>query len=194
MQLIFATNNSHKLEEIRSALDSLPDPVTITGLAELGCSDDIPETADTLEGNALQKAQYVFDRYGIACFADDTGLEIDALQGRPGVYSARYAGEGCSFDDNIDKILLELQGISNRKARFRTVICLLSNDREIYFDGSVEGQILTERSGTKGFGYDPVFRPDGFSTTFAEMNMEEKNKISHRGIALRKLVSWLVSQ
>lgn len=191
MKLAFATNNPHKLEEIRAALAGLNNPVEVVSLADIACFDDIPETADTLEGNAFQKAQYVNQRYGLPCFADDTGLEIEALEGRPGVYAARFAGEGCSFDDNIDKVLRELDGISNRKATFRTVICLLINEQELYFEGSVTGQILTERSGTKGFGYDPVFLPDGNSITFAEMNMAEKNNISHRGKALEKLVNWL---
>jgi XTP/dITP diphosphohydrolase len=190
MKLIFATNNPHKLAEIKKAFESLSE-FEIMSLADLGCQDDIPETADTLEGNALQKAQYVFERYALSCFADDTGLEIEALDGRPGVYSARYAGEGCSFDDNIDKVLMELEGVSNRKAEFRTVICLLYNGKEHYFEGRVRGTLLTERKGKKGFGYDPIFQPEGYSETFATMELEEKNQISHRGKAIRHLAQWL---
>ncbi|MHC1706811.1 MAG: non-canonical purine NTP diphosphatase [Bacteroidales bacterium] len=190
MKLIFATNNKHKLDEIRAALAHLPQ-YEIISLSELGFNEDIPETADTLEGNALQKARFIYDRFGLSCFADDTGLEIEALGGRPGVYSARYAGEGCSFDDNIDKVLIELNGITNRKAEFRTVICLLIDDEEFYFTGDVKGEILTQRSGNKGFGYDPVFKPYGFDFTFAEMELTEKNSISHRGRAVQQLVKWL---
>lgn len=190
MKLVFATNNNHKLTEVKQAIQHLRQ-FKIISLDELGCTEDIPETADTLEGNALQKARYIWERYGFSCFADDTGLYIEALDGRPGVYSARYAGEGCSFDDNIDKVLGELSGIFNRRASFRTVICLLLEGSEHYFEGSISGTILTERSGTKGFGYDPVFRPDGYDVTFAELEMSEKNRISHRGRAVQELVKWL---
>lgn len=188
MKLVFATNNKHKLTEVRSLVDG---SIEIVSLSDIGCSEDIPETAATIEGNASQKAFYVFNKFGIDCFADDTGLEVEALNGRPGVYSARYAGEGCSFDDNIDKILLELKGIKNRSACFRTVISLIINGVEHQFEGRVDGLLLEERRGIKGFGYDPVFQPSGSDKTFAEMSPEMKNKISHRGIAVRKLVDFL---
>ena len=188
-RLIFATNNKHKVEEVRAALKGTVEIVT---LAEAGLSGEIPETADTLQGNALQKAQWVWDRTHTDCFADDTGLEVDALGGAPGVYSARYAGEHCSFDDNIDKLLTALDGESNRRADFRTVICLIENGTPRYFEGRVDGQILTERhSNGEGFGYDPVFMPDRFAVSFAEMPLEVKNTISHRGLAVKKLCAFL---
>ena len=189
-ELIFATNNKHKLSEVRPMLEG---KVLIHSLSEIGLDGDIPETADTLEGNALQKAQWVYERTGRDCFADDTGLEVDALGGAPGVYSARYAGEGCSFDDNMDKLLAALDGVENRKARFRTVICLLENGQPHYFEGRVEGRILTEKHGTEGFGYDPIFQPDDSGVPFAEMDMESKNRISHRGRAMVKLIDYLKS-
>ena len=187
-ELIFATNNKHKLSEVRPMLEG---KVLIHSLSEIGLDGDIPETADTLEGNALQKAQWVYERTGRDCFADDTGLEVDALGGAPGVYSARYAGEGCSFDDNMDKLLAALDGVENRKARFRTVICLLENGQPHYFEGRVEGRILTEKHGTEGFGYDPIFQPDDSGVPFAEMDLESKNRISHRGRAMVKLIDYL---
>ena len=187
-ELIFATNNKHKLQEVSEMLNNT---VVIKSLAEIGLNGDIPETADTLEGNALQKAQWVYERTGKDCFADDTGLEVDALDGRPGVYSARYAGEHCSFDDNINKMLAEMKDKTNRKARFRTVICLIENGTPRYFEGRVDGQILTERYGKEGFGYDPIFMPDRFAVSFAEMPLEVKNHISHRGHAVAKLVEYL---
>ncbi|MCR4828920.1 MAG: RdgB/HAM1 family non-canonical purine NTP pyrophosphatase [Bacteroidales bacterium] len=187
-ELIFATNNKHKLQEVS---EILRDCVVIHSLAERGLSGDIPETADTLEGNALQKAQWVYERTGADCFADDTGLEVDALGGRPGVYSARYAGEHCTFDDNVNKMLREMEGQQNRKARFRTVICLLEKGVPRYFEGCVEGSILTERYGQGGFGYDPIFMPDRFAVSYAEMPLEVKNRISHRGLAVAKLVDYL---
>ncbi|MBQ6725557.1 MAG: non-canonical purine NTP diphosphatase [Bacteroidales bacterium] len=187
-ELIFATNNKHKLSEVRPMLEG---KVLIHSLSEIGLEGDIPETADTLEGNALQKAQWVYERTGRDCFADDTGLEVDALGGAPGVYSARYAGEGCSFDDNMDKLLAALDGVENRRARFRTVICLLENGQPHYFEGRVEGRILTEKHGTEGFGYDPIFQPDDSGVPFAEMDMESKNRISHRGRAMVKLIDYL---
>ena len=191
-KLIFATNNKHKVEEVRAALDGIVDIVT---LAEAGLSGEIPETADTLQGNALQKAQWVWERTHTDCFADDTGLEVEALVGAPGVYSARYAGEHCSFDDNIDKLLAALQGQSNRKADFRTVICLIESGEPKYFEGRVDGQILTERhSNGEGFGYDPVFMPDRFALSFAEMPLDVKNRISHRGLAVAKLAAYLKQQ
>ena len=188
-KLIFATNNKHKVEEVRAALGGM---VQIVTLAEAGLSGEIPETADTLQGNALQKAQWVWERTGMDCFADDTGLEVDALGGAPGVYSARYAGEHCSFDDNIDKLLASLDGQNNRRADFRTVICLIEGGEPKYFEGRVDGQILTERhSNGEGFGYDPIFMPDRFALSFAEMPLDVKNTISHRGLAVQKLVEYL---
>ena len=188
-RLIFATNNKHKVEEVRAALNGTVEIVT---LGEAGLSGEIPETADTLQGNALQKAQWVWERTHTDCFADDTGLEVDALHGAPGVYSARYAGEHCSFDDNIDKLLAALDGKENRHASFRTVICLITGGEPKYFEGRVDGQILTERhSNGEGFGYDPIFMPDRFAVSFAEMPLEVKNDISHRGLAVKKLVDYL---
>lgn len=189
--LIFATNNSHKLQEVNTMLDGL---VTVRSLKEMGLDGDIPETADTLEGNALQKATWVWERCHQDCFADDTGLEVEALGGRPGVYSARYAGEHCSFDDNVNKMLREMEGQSNRKACFRTVVCLIEQGVPRYFEGRVDGQILTERYGEQGFGYDPIFMPERFAVSFAEMPLEVKNRISHRGRAIAQLVEYLKQQ
>lgn len=187
-KLIFATNNKHKLGEVREMLDG---KVEIVSLEEAGLSGEIPETADTLQGNALQKAQWVWERTHQDCFADDTGLEVDALGGAPGVYSARYAGEHCTFDDNVNKLLKALDGETNRKAQFRTVICLIENGEPRYFEGKVEGVILTERYGEEGFGYDPIFMPDRFAVSFAEMPLEVKNMISHRGMAVKRLTEYL---
>lgn len=187
-ELIFATNNQHKLTEIQALIGN---NIAIKSLQQIGCTEDIAETALTLEGNALLKAQYVFNTYGINCFADDTGLEIAALDGRPGVFSARYATDGHDFEANIDKILGELSGIKNRKARFRTVIALILDGSVHYFEGIVNGEIITERKGCKGFGYDPVFVPAGYNQTFAEMSLPEKNKISHRARAVSKLIGFL---
>ncbi len=187
-KLIFATNNKHKLGEVREILDGT---VQIVSLEEAGLSGEIPETADTLQGNALQKAQWVWERTHQDCFADDTGLEVDALGGAPGVYSARYAGEHCTFDDNVNKLLKALDGETNRKAQFRTVICLIEDGEPRYFEGKVEGQILTERYGNEGFGYDPIFMPDRFAVSFAEMPLEVKNMISHRGMAVKRLTEYL---
>ncbi len=186
--LVFATNNPHKLEEIRAVAG---DKIKILSLKDIGCTDDIPETAPTLEGNASQKSRFIWQKYGINCFADDTGLEVEALGGKPGVYSARYAGTEHDHEKNMDKVLSELKEIQNRKARFRTVISLILDNKEYFFEGVVAGFILTERHGTKGFGYDPIFRPEGYQQSFAEMKPEEKNKISHRGRAVRKLVEFL---
>ena len=187
-ELIFATNNQHKITEIQSLIGN---NFIIKSLEQIGCTEDIPETASTLEGNALLKAQYVFNRYRKNCFADDTGLEIDALNGRPGVFSARYATDGHDFEANIDKVLKELSGVKNRTARFRTVVVLILEKSVHYFEGIVNGKIITERKGIKGFGYDPVFLPDGYNMTFAEMPLAEKNKISHRARAVGKLVDFL---
>ena len=187
MEIIFATHNLHKTEEVRAILGP---NYQIRNLPELGCPD-IPETADTLKGNALQKAQYVVDHYHVNCFADDTGLEVEALDGRPGVYSARYAGEGCTYQDNVRKMLNEMRGMTNRKACFKTVIALILNGEQYFFEGRVDGQILTEQRGTDGFGYDPIFLPDGFDQTFAEMDAAAKNAISHRGRAMQQLKMFL---
>jgi len=189
MKLVFATNNAHKLQEIR---DILGDAVEVVSLSDIGCHDDIPETSNTLEGNALQKAQYIYDRYGMDVFADDTGLEVEALDGRPGVYSARYAGEGHDSEANMSKLLGELEGIDNRKARFRTVIALIQGGKTHLFDGIVEGSIIRERRGGEGFGYDPIFQPDGYDKTFAELGEDIKNHISHRARATQKLAESLL--
>lgn len=188
--LVFATNNAHKLKEVRQILCGLAE---LTSLADIGCTGDIPETGDTIEENASQKSRYIFERTERDCFADDTALEVDALGGQPGVYSARYAGEGKSFTDNILKLLGELKGIANRKARFRTVVSLILDGREYFFEGVVEGEILENAAGNMGFGYDPVFRPAGHKLSFAEMSDDTKNAISHRGEAIRKMAAFLES-
>ena len=188
MELVFATNNLHKIKEISPLIQN---DFHLLSLSDLNFYDEIPETQDSLEGNASQKAQTIFNKFTKNCFADDTGLEIEALDGEPGVYSARYAGEGCSFQDNIDKVLLKMQGINNRKARFRTVISLILQGKEYFFEGCVNGKILTEKHGNDGFGYDPIFMPDGFSISFAEMTLEQKNQISHRSIAVGNLIAFL---
>ncbi len=182
--LLFATNNQHKLREIQEILGS---DFRILSLRDANLDIEIPETQETIEGNAAQKARFIYEKTGMNCFADDTGLEIDALDGRPGVYSARYAGEGCSFDDNVEKILMELGDTQNRKACFRCVICLISDGAEYLFEGRVDGVITMERRGSDGFGYDPVFLPDGHRQTFAEMPPYLKNGISHRGRAAEKM-------
>jgi XTP/dITP diphosphohydrolase len=187
-KIVFATNNAHKLEEVRNLTSGI---AQIICLSEIGCTEEIPETGITLQENASQKSHFIYNKYGIDCFADDTGLEIDALEGRPGVYSARYAGEGCSFEDNTNKVLNELENITNRSACFRTVISLILNGKETLFEGRVDGKITIERSGIKGFGYDPVFVPDGYMQTFAEMPLSIKNSISHRGLAIRKMIDFL---
>lgn len=191
MKLIFATNNRHKIREISALLDNR---FNIIGLTEAGITDDIPEDADTIDENALFKARYVHSLTGMNVFADDTGLEVNALNGAPGVYSARYAGPGKSPDDNIVKLLAQLEGITSREARFRTVIALIFNGNEYLFEGTAEGEIINERRGTGGFGYDPVFRPAGFDKTFAELSLAEKNLISHRANATRKLISFLTGE
>ncbi|MEA5109840.1 dITP/XTP pyrophosphatase [bioreactor metagenome] len=186
--LVFATNNRHKLEEVSSILSGKYHLTTLNGI---NCHEDIPETSDTIEGNALMKARYVVEHYGYDCFADDTGLEVDALDGRPGVYSARYAGEGCSYDENVAKLLDELNGQTNRKARFKTVIALIMGGKVHLFEGVLNGNITHERRGTSGFGYDPVFIPHGYDQTFAEMPPALKNTISHRALAVNKLAEFL---
>lgn len=188
MELIFATNNRHKLEEAQQILG---DGYRLLTPRDCGVTEDIPEEQDTLEGNALQKARYLYERTGKACFADDTGLEVGALGGAPGVYSARYAGEHCSFRDNIDKLLAVMEEIDDRSARFRTVVALILDGREYLFEGEVRGVITRGESGSAGFGYDPVFRPDGYGITFAEMDAAEKNRISHRGKAVSRLAAFL---
>ena len=188
MKLVFATNNNNKIKEINHLLAN---KFNLLGLADIGCSEDIPETQPTIEGNASQKAFYVYENYKHNCFADDTGLEIQALQGRPGVLSARYAGEAKNADDNMDKILSEMKGIAGRKARFKTVISLVIDGREKLFEGVVNGVILEKKQGEKGFGYDPIFLPDGYNRSFAEMSLEEKSAISNRGIAVNKLIAYL---
>ena len=187
-KLLFATNNSHKLHEIREIAGS---EFEIIGLKDVGFEVEIPETQDTIEANAVQKARYVYENVQIDCFADDTGLEIDALDGRPGVYSARYAGEGCSFDDNIEKILRELDGSGDRKASFRCMVCLILEGSEYLFEGRIDGNITKERNGSGGFGYDPVFIPEGYNQTFAEMPPYLKNGISHRGRAVTRMMRFL---
>mgnify|MGYP003645257734 CR=1 FL=1 len=188
MELIFATQNINKAKEIQALV---PKSIAIKTLKEIGCNEDIPETAPSLEGNAKQKSDYIFENYKVNCFADDTGLEIDALNGEPGVFSARYAGPQRDSNDNMDLVLKKLKGNSNRKARFKTVISLILNGENHTFEGVVNGTIIEEKSGMEGFGYDPIFKPDGFDATFSEMSMEDKNSISHRGIAVRKLVEFL---
>ncbi len=188
MELVFATNNSHKIEELRQIAG--PD-FTLRSLADIGCNADIPETADTLEGNALQKARYIHRMYGCDCFADDTGLEVEALDGAPGVYSARYAGPGHDSAANMSLLLQNMRGITGRKARFRTVIALILNGEEHIFEGTVDGEILESPSGEGGFGYDPVFRPDGWQISFAQASPEMKNAVSHRGRATCKLIDYL---
>lgn len=188
-ELVIATNNQHKVEEIRRALGN---KIKLISLKDLGCREEIPEDGTTLKENAYQKAKYVWDKYKKNCFADDTGLMVDALDGAPGVYSARYAGEHCSFDDNIDLLLENMEGKTNRNAYFATVICLIQDGEPVYFEGKCEGCILTERYGRGGFGYDPIFMPKGYGESFAEISMEEKNKISHRGKATEKLIKHLL--
>lgn len=189
MKLVFATNNQHKVHEIQELLD---DSIELLSLKDIHCNDDIPENQDTLEGNASEKAFYIYNKYGVNCFADDTGLEIEALNGEPGVYSARYAGEERSAEKNMNLVLDKLSIINNRKARFRTVISLVMEGRETQFEGIVEGQILREKRGETGFGYDPIFQPDEANLSFAQMALEEKNKISHRARAVHKLVEYLI--
>lgn len=188
MELIFATNNKHKIKEIT---DLLVDNFTILGLADTGITEDIPEEGETLEENALFKARYVHEKTRLNVFADDTGLEVPSLGGEPGVHSARYAGESKSFDDNIEKLLREMKDITERSARFRTVIALILDGSEYLFEGTVEGEIIRERRGSGGFGYDPVFIASGYDLTFAEIPLSEKNRISHRAKAMRKLIRFL---
>jgi XTP/dITP diphosphohydrolase len=204
MEICFATNNAHKIEEIKALLGSkfpyyakaslikkASAGWQVVSLAEIGCHEELPEERDTLEDNSLQKAEYVFKKYKVTCFADDTGLEVEVLNGAPGVYSARYAGEQRSAEANMDLLLKNLEGKSDRKAQFRTVITLIQPEGLHQFEGTVEGTILEQRRGKGGFGYDPIFLPYGFSKTLAEMSMEEKNQISHRARATEKLIKFL---
>ncbi len=190
MKLVFATNNKHKLEEVKNLLG---DSFNLMTLKDIGCLEDIDETAITLEGNAKIKSDHIMQNYGLDCFADDTGLEVEALNGEPGVYSARYAGENASFEDNVNKMLKALTGIKNRKARFRTVISLIINGKQLFFEGVCDGYIEESCMGKKGFGYDPIFKPAGYNQTFAEMDIQTKGRISHRGLAVKKLVNYLKS-
>ena len=187
-EIVFATNNKNKLVEMRQIMDGL---YRVLSLEELGCHEDIVEDADTIQGNAKIKADFITNKYHVNCFADDTGLEVEALKGAPGVYSARYAGEHCSYQDNVHKMLNAMQGCENRRAAFRTVIALNLDGETYYFEGRCDGQITTEQRGEQGFGYDPIFQPNGFDMTFAELGSEVKNSISHRGRATRKLIEFL---
>ncbi len=188
--IVFATGNPNKISEVN---DLLAGQFEVLGLTDIGCPLDLPETSPTIPGNALQKARYVYENCGVDCFSEDTGLEIEALGGEPGVLSARYAGEGKNPEDNMDLVLRNMVGEANRKARFYTVIALILDGKEHLFEGIAEGTIRNERSGTAGFGYDPIFQPDGFGVTFAELSKAEKNAISHRGKAVRKLIDFLAS-
>jgi XTP/dITP diphosphohydrolase len=190
MQLVFASNNKNKIKEIQLLL---PETIQILSLEDIGCLEDIPETANTIEGNAILKANYVTEKYGYDCFADDSGLEVQILNGDPGVFSARYAGEQKKDDDNMDKLLDNLKGKTNRKANFKTVICLNLNGKQRLFTGIINGKIIEEKIGANGFGYDPIFVADGYTKTFAELTVEEKSAISHRGKAVRGLVDFCLS-
>ena len=187
MKLVFASNNKNKIQEIQALV---PNTIQIVSLEEIGCFEDIPETAVTIEGNAILKANYVTEKYGYDCFADDTGLEVEALNGAPGVYSARYAGEQKDANDNMDKLLFKLKDKTNRKANFKTVIALNLKGKQNLFSGIIHGKIIEEKIGTNGFGYDPIFVADGYEKTFAELSMEEKSTISHRGIAVKQLIEY----
>jgi len=187
LKLVFATNNKHKLEEVQAMLTNFE----LVSLADINCFEDIPETADTLEGNAILKANFITEKYGLGCFADDTGLEVEALNNEPGVYSARYAGEDNNAEANMNKLLNNLKNNPNRRAQFKTAIALNIQGKQFIFEGVCKGTILTEKRGESGFGYDPIFMPDGFNRSFAEMNLNEKGSISHRGKAVEKLVTYL---
>lgn len=187
MKLVFASNNLNKIKEIQQLV---PDSIQIISLQDIGCTEDIPETADTIEGNAILKANYVTQKYGFNCFADDSGLEVEILNGEPGVYSARYAGEPKNDDNNMNKLLDNLKDKDNRKANFKTVICLNINNEQYLFTGKINGKIIDKKIGTNGFGYDPIFVADGYTKTFAELTMQEKSSISHRGQAIKQLVTF----
>ena len=188
MNIVFATNNPNKIHEVKKLL---PKDYKLLSLKEINCFEELEETANTLEGNSLQKAKYVFEKYNMNCFADDTGLEVEALGGKPGVYSARYAGPDGDSEKNIQKLLAGLNGVENRNARFRTVISLLIKNELTQFEGIVNGKIIEQKRGESGFGYDPIFIPDGYNQTFAQLDIQVKNQISHRGKAVRKLVAFL---
>ncbi len=188
MKIVFATNNHHKIQEIQALL---PTHIEILSLESIGCFEEIPETATTIEENAVMKANYVLEHYGFDCFADDTGLEVESLHGEPGVFSARYAGEARNADDNMDKLLQNLEGKSNRSAQFKTVICLNINGKQQLFAGIAKGVIRTQKAGDSGFGYDPIFCPDGYEFTFAQLSFDEKNRISHRAKAASLLIDYL---
>ena len=188
MKIVFASNNKNKIQEIQSML---PDTIQIVSLESIGCFEEIPETADTIEGNAILKANYITQKYGFDCFADDTGLEVEALNGEPGVYSARYAGEQRNADDNMNKLLEELLDKPNRNAQFKTVIALNLKEKQYLFEGIASGEIITEKMGTGGFGYDPIFKPTNYDETFAELSLAVKNEISHRGKATKALLDFL---
>jgi XTP/dITP diphosphohydrolase len=188
MKLVFASNNSNKIKEVQAML---PDSISILSLEDIGCFEDIPETADTIEGNAILKANYVTEHYGYDCFADDSGLEVDALDGKPGVHSARYAGEHKNDKDNIQKLLAAMESVTNRKANFKTVIALNLNGEQHLFTGTADGEITLKPKGSNGFGYDPVFQPVGFDLTFAQISADEKSLISHRGKAVWQLIYFL---
>jgi XTP/dITP diphosphohydrolase len=191
MQLVFASHNKNKIKEIS---ELIPASIYLKGLSDIGCNEEIPETADTIEGNAVLKAKFVCDNYHLNCFADDSGLEVEALRGEPGVYSARYAGEPKNDENNIQKLLKNLKAFDNRNAQFKTVIALIMDGKEQLFEGIIKGKISSEKRGKNGFGYDPIFIPDGYDKTFAEMDLSEKNKISHRAIAVKKLIEFLISK
>ena len=186
-KIVFATGNPNKFKEVKSAINSFD----VIGLNDIKITDEIPETGKLLKENALQKAKYVYEKTALNCFSDDTGLEVEALDNRPGVYSAMYAGVDCNAEDNMKKVLKELSGLNNRKAQFKTVIALILDGKEYFFDGTVKGEIMKEKTGSDGFGYDPIFRPNGYEQTFAQMPLILKNKISHRGLAVKKLVAFL---
>lgn len=190
IELVFATNNENKIKEINALLTN---SIKLLSLKDIGCNEDIPETADTIEGNAILKAKYVYEKYGYNCFADDTGLEIKSLNGEPGVFSARYAGEEKNADKNMDKVLQKLSNSSDKTAQFKTVVALVINGKISTFEGIIEGEITSEKHGKDGFGYDPIFKPNGYEITFAEMPLFEKNNISHRGRAVKKLIDFLNS-
>ncbi len=187
MKIVFATNNKNKVIEIKALL---PDHIEILSLKDIGCTEEIEETETTIEGNARLKADYITKNYGYDCFADDTGLEVDALNGAPGVYAARYAGENVTYEDNVQKMLREMKNKTNRNAKFRTVIALNFENKQYFFEGICKGEILNKKYGNKGFGYDPIFQPDGFDESFAEMSIADKGKISHRGKATKKLINF----
>ena len=190
MKLVFATNNSHKLKEVQ---EMLPNSIQLVSLKDINCTEDVAETETTLQGNAALKANFITQNFQLDSFADDTGLEVACLNGKPGVYSARFAGEPSNAEKNMEKLLNEMTNFSDRSAQFRTVICLNLDGNQYFFEGICKGSILTEKQGIEGFGYDPIFQPEGFQQSFAEMNSEEKNKISHRGLAIEKLVAFLTN-